>query len=104
MLMDGRREPRFQIYAPAKLTLLDSPERELDCLLLDISAAGMKFVVSEVVPIDEVVVLEAEDHLVLADVRYSEPRGEKFVIGAERIHAVAKSALPLDKTRAEHIR
>jgi hypothetical protein len=102
--MDGRREPRFQIYAPAKLTLLDIPERELDCLLLDISAAGMKLVVDEAVPLDEVVVLEAEDHLVLADVRYSEPRGEKFVIGAERIHAVAKSALPLDKTRAEQIR
>jgi hypothetical protein len=102
--MDGRREPRFQIYAPGKLTLVDSPERELECLLLDISATGMKFVADESLPVDEVVALEVEDHLVLADVRYSEPRGDKFVIGAERIHAVDKSALPQDKTSAEQIR
>src|SRR5438128_1582472 len=102
--MDGRREPRFQIYAPAKLTLLDSPERELQCLLLDISATGLKFIIDESLPVDEVVALEVEDHLVLADVRYSQPRGEKFAIGAERIHAVDKTALPQDKPRAEQIR
>jgi hypothetical protein len=102
--MEGRREPRFEIYAPAKLTLLYSPERELECLLLDISATGLKFVVDESVLADEVVALEVEDHLVLADVRYSQPRGDKFVIGAERIHAVDKAALPQDKTRAEQIR
>jgi len=102
--MDGRREPRFQIYAPAKLTLVDSPERDRECLLLDISATGMKFVVDENVPVDEVITLEVENHLVLADVRYSEPRGDKFAIGAERIHGVDKSVLPLGKTRAEQIR
>ena len=102
--MDGRREPRFQIYAPAKLTLLDSPERELECLLLDISATGLKLVMDESLPVDELVALEVEDHLVLADVRYSQPRGEKFAIGAERIHAVDKTALPQDQPRAEQIR
>ena len=102
--MDGRREPRFQIYAPGKLTLVDSPERELECLLLDISATGMKFVADESLPVDEVVALEVEEHLVLADVRYSESRGDKFTIGAERIHAVEKSALPQGQSKAEEIR
>ena len=102
--MDGRREPRFQIYAPAKLASLDSPDRELDCLLLDISATGMKFVIGESLSVDEVVAIEVEDHLVLADVRYAEARGDKFAIGAERIHAVDKTALPEDKNRAEQIR
>jgi hypothetical protein len=102
--MEGRREPRFQIYAAGKLTLVDNPERELECLLLEISATGLKFVLDEGLPVDEVVALEVEDHLVLADVRYSEPRGDKFAIGAERIHAVDKAALPQDKTRAEQIR
>ena len=102
--VDGRREPRFQIYAPAKLTLLDNPERELECLLLDISATGLKLVIDESLPADEVVALVVEDHLVLADVRYSQPRGEKFVIGAERIHAVDKTALPQDKPLADQIR
>ncbi len=102
--MDGRREPRFQIYAPGKLTVVDNPERELECLLLDISATGMKVVMDEGLPVDEVVALEVEDHLVLADVRYSEPRGDKFTIGAERIHAVDKDVLPQEKNRAEQIR
>jgi hypothetical protein len=102
--MDGRREPRFQIYAPAKLTLLDSPERVLECLLLDISATGIKFILHESLPVDEILALEVEDHMVVADVRYSQPRGDKFAIGAERIHAVDKAALPPDKTRAEQIR
>ena len=35
--MDDRREPRLEIYAPAKLTLVDAPERDLECMLLDIS-------------------------------------------------------------------
>ena len=102
--MDGRREPRFQIYAPAKLTLIDSPEKELDCLLLDVSATGLKFVVNEDLPPDEIVALEVENHLVLADVRYSQARGEKFAIGAERIHGVDKAALVEYKTKAEQIR
>jgi hypothetical protein len=102
--MDGRREPRFQIYAPGKLTLLDGPERELECLLLDVSATGVKFIVNESLSVDEIVGLEVEEHVVLADVRYSEPRGEKFAVGAERIHAVDKAALPQDKTRSEQIR
>jgi hypothetical protein len=101
--MDDRREPRLQIYAAAKLTLLDS-ERELECVLLDISSTGVKFVSDEMLPADEVVALDVEDHLVLADVRYSEPRGEKFTIGAERIHSVDKAALPEGKTRAGQIR
>jgi len=101
--MDGRREPRFQIYAPGKLVLVDSPERQLECLLLDISATGIKFIVNESLPVDEVVGLEVEDHLILADIRYSEPRGDKFAIGAERIHAVDKAVLPQDKAGAERI-
>ncbi len=102
--MDGRREPRFQIYASAKLSMLDGLERELECLLLDISATGLKFVADEKLPVDEVVALEVEDHLVLADVRYSEQRGDRFVMGAERIHAMEKAALPQDKTKPEQIR
>ena len=102
--MDGRREPRFQIYAPAKLTLVDSPERELECLLLDISPTGLKFVAGESLYVDEIVALEVEDHLILADVRHSQARGDKFEIGAERIHGLEKAALPRDKTKPQQIR
>ena len=102
--MDGRREARFQIYAPAKVTVLDTPEREMECLLLDISATGLKIVTTESLPVDEVIALEVEDHLVLADVRYAEPRGGKFTIGAERIHSIDKGILPPGTSWAEQIR
>lgn len=102
--MDDRREPRLEIYAPAKLTLVDAPERDLECMLLDISATGLKFVASDSLHVDEVVALEVEDYLVLADVRYSEPRGGRFAIGAERIHALERAALPRGANRAEQIR
>jgi hypothetical protein len=76
----------------------------LKCLLLDISPTGLKFVTTESLPVDEVVALEVEDHLVLADVRYVEPRGDQFAIGAERIHAIHKASLPPNKSWAEQIR
>ena len=73
--MDGRREPRFQIYAPGKLTLVDSPEREMECMLLDISATGMKLVTDEGLPVDEVVALEVEDHPVRDEWNFSRRHG-----------------------------
>ena len=102
--MESRREPRFSIYGPIKVTLLSNPERQLDGVLLDISATGLKLIASESLPIDEILSIEAEDHLALADVRYSQPRGDKFTIGCERIHLLNKVSLPNDKLKVEQIR
>ena len=102
--MDARREPRFSIYGPVKVTLLSSPERVLDCVLLDISATGLKLIGPESLPVDEMIAIEAEDHLALADVRYSQPRGDKFTIGCERIHVLNKVSLPDDQGKVDQIR
>jgi hypothetical protein len=102
--MDARREPRFSIYGPVKVTSLSSPERVLDCVLLDISATGLKLIAPESLPVDEIIAIEAEDHLALADARYSQPRGDKFTIGCERIHALNKVALPEEKSKVDQIR
>jgi hypothetical protein len=102
--MDDRREPRFQFYAAGKLSLLETPEREVDCMLLDLSVTGLKFGTEEKLPVDELVVLDIEEHLVVADVRHAERRGAKFTIGAERIHTVPKTALPRNKSREQQIR
>ena len=101
--MDARRESRQQIYTRAKVTLVDNAQREQDCSVLDISSEGVKFVAGEKLQPDEMIVLDVEDRLVLADVRYSEPRGDRYVIGAERIHAVAKASLPPSQTKGEQI-
>jgi hypothetical protein len=102
--MDARREPRFSIYGPVKVTLLSSPERVLDCILLDISATGLKLIAPESLPVDEIIAIEAEDHLALADARYSQTRGDKFTIGCERIHVLNKVSLPDDQVKVDQIR
>ena len=102
--MDGRREPRFSIYGPVKATVLSSPERALDCVLLDISATGLKLIAPESIAVDEILSIEAEDHLALADVRYAQPRGDKFTVGCERIHVLNKVQLPDDKVQVDQIR
>lgn len=101
--MDSRREPRFQIHGPVKVTSLSEPERELACVLLDVSATGIKLVCDQSLPVDDIIAIEAEEHLALADVRYSQPRGDKYTIGVERIHLAIKASLPTDKPKIERI-
>jgi hypothetical protein len=102
--VDARQEPRFSIYGPVKVTLLSNPERALDCVLTEISATGIKIIAPESLAADEIISMEAEDHLALADVRYSQPRGDKFTIGCERIHVLNKVSLPDEKSKVEQIR
>jgi len=102
--MDARHEPRFSIYGPVKVTVLSSPERVLDCALTEISATGLKIIAPESLAADEIIAVEAEDHLALADVRYSQPRGDKFTVGCERIHVLNKVSLPEEKSKVEQIR
>jgi hypothetical protein len=102
--MDVRGEPRFSIYGPVKVTLLSNPERVLDCVLLDISATGLKLISPENVAVDEIISIEAEDHLALADARHSQPRGDKFTVGCERIHVLNKVPLPAERSKVDQIR
>jgi len=102
--VEARREPRFAIYGPVKVTRLSSPDRVLECVLNEISATGLKIVSPESFDVDEIISMEAEDHLALADVRYSQPRGDKFTVGCERIHVLNKITLPDEKTKVEQVR
>ncbi|MBZ5636568.1 MAG: PilZ domain-containing protein [Acidobacteriia bacterium] len=86
--MNRRGEPRFQVNAPAKLTPLDDPERELDCILVDISGSGMKLVLSEELVEGQMISVEVGQHMVLADVRHCTARGSKFAIGVEKVHVM----------------
>ena len=102
--MESRQEPRFAIQAQGRITPLENPEREFGCVLADISATGIKLVGDESLTVDEIIALEADEHLVLASIRYSQPRGDKYTIGAERIHAMNKASLPQEKAKIERIR
>jgi hypothetical protein len=82
LLMDVRREPRFSIYGPIKVTLLSSPARELDSVLLDISATGLKLIAPKSLAVDEIVSIAAEDHLALAACGISLGRLKPAPLGA----------------------
>jgi hypothetical protein len=99
--MNRRLETRFQVYAPAKVALLDDPDQESEAQVLDVSGAGLRLVADRELPEDQIITIETDQHLILADVRSCLPRGNRFGIGAERIHSAAKLALPPASSRAE---
>jgi RodZ C-terminal domain/PilZ domain len=99
--MDRRKEARFQVYAPAKVAPLDEPETEMDCQVIDISGLGLRFVADTEYQEDQIVTLDTDQHLILADVRNCRVRGARFLIGAERIHSTAKVSLPQTASKLE---
>lgn len=99
--MNRRLETRFQVYAPAKVALLDDPDQESEGQVLDVSGAGLRLVADRELPEDQIIIIETDQHLILADVRSCLPRGSRFGIGAERIHSAAKLSLPPTSSRAE---
>jgi hypothetical protein len=99
--MNRRLETRFQVYAPAKVALLDDPDQESEGQVLDVSGAGLRLVTDRELPEDQIITIETDQHLILADVRSCLPRGSRFGIGAERIHSAAKLSLPPASSRAE---
>lgn len=98
--MDKRSEPRFQVQSPVRIAAIDQPTLVSDALLLDVSGAGMKIITEGWRPVDTLLVVEMENHLVVACVRNVIPRGPKFALGAEKIHSVLKHTLPAGATRA----
>ncbi len=90
--MEHRAEPRFLVSSPIRVIVPGNPARILNCDLIDVSATGMRFISSETVPADEIVAVEVDSRLVLAEIRYCQPRGDKFVSGVRRLHEIAKGA------------
>lgn len=92
--MNRRSEPRFDVYYRAKIVSLDDPGRQIDAQLTDISGAGMRLVAPRELPEDQLICVEVGQHLVLAEVRNTSPRGSRFLIGAEKIHTLNLLTLP----------
>jgi hypothetical protein len=99
--MDRRKEARFQVYAPAKVALLDDPETEWNGQVIDISGLGLRLVADVEFHQDQIITVETDQHLILADVRNCEPRGSRFAVGAERVHSSAKVSLSTSASKAE---
>jgi len=99
--MPDRIEPRFQVHSAVSIAPVERPDLVSQALVLDVSGSGMKIIAERDWPQDSCVVVEMENHLVLARVRNSQPHGTRFSVGVERIHSVLKLLLPLDAPRSE---
>jgi hypothetical protein len=91
------------VYHQAKIVFLDQPQREIEALLTDISGGGMRLVANQDVPEDQMVCIEVGQHLVLAEVRRSAPRGSRFVIGAEKVHTLNLLTLPESMNKQDRL-
>lgn len=90
--MERRIESRFQVSAKIRAIVPGHPARILDCDLSDVSATGIRFVSPEFIQAEEILALEVDLRLILAEVRHCEPRGMRFVVGVRRLHEIEKSA------------
>jgi hypothetical protein len=90
--MEYRAEPRFPVRSPIRVIVPGDPARILNGDLIDVSGTGMRFLADEEVTPDEIVAIEVDSRLVLAEIRYCQTRGYKFVVGVKRLQEVAKSA------------
>src|SRR5581483_7973401 len=99
--MELRSEPRFHVSAPAKLIPLDLDRHDIPSVLLDVSATGLRALADEPLPEGETVLVELEDHLILAETRYTQERGGKHSLGLRRVHEMMKAALP--QSRVERL-
>ncbi|MSV36184.1 MAG: PilZ domain-containing protein [Bryobacterales bacterium] len=99
--MNRRSELRFQIYTSARITLFDEPEREIEAQMVDVSASGIRFITDVEFPEDQIVIVETDQYLILADIRNCKARGIRFGVGAERVHSTAKFGLPRSSSKTE---
>jgi hypothetical protein len=99
--MNRRNEERFSLLSLAKVTLLDHPDQERDYLLSEVSETGLKLVGPEQLPVGEHIGVELENHLLLAQVRYSYLRGANAVTGAMNLRVAPKDTLQSVSGRAE---
>jgi hypothetical protein len=101
--MNRRTETRFQVYSRAQLILIEEPERELDVLLTDVSGGGFQLLADDAMPAGKRIAVETDAHLILAEVRHSRRRGERYAVGAQRLHTLPKLDLPEEVGRIEKV-
>jgi hypothetical protein len=90
--MERRREPRFEVSSPVRVIVPGEPTRMFSAQLIDISATGMRFLSAENIEENKIAGIEVDHRLILAEIRHVETRGNKYVVGARRLHEISKDA------------
>src|SRR5579872_2408464 len=88
---DRRIEPRFPVKSPIRMIVPGVFPHSLECTTIDISATGMRLLATENLNSCDIVAIEVDHRLLLAEIRHCVPRGDKFAAGVRRLHEVDKN-------------
>ncbi len=99
--MDRRNEPRVNAVQIVKVAALRDLERELSCALVNTSDSGIQFTAEQDFAIGEILVAELPGQLVLTEVRHSQAKDARYVIGAERVQTMSKEGTPSTSSGTE---
>jgi hypothetical protein len=88
--MERRGEPRFYVGSKARILLPDNPQREIPAHVINVSASGLRVMISQELSLGQRIVVDLPHHVVAAEVCNRDAAGEKFAVGVRRLHEVSK--------------
>jgi hypothetical protein len=98
---DRRSGPRVNDIQMIKLATLRDPERDITCALVNKSDAGIQFTADADFAVGEILIAELPDQLVLTEVKHSQAKDGRYVIGAERVQTLSKEKAPTPSSGAD---
>ncbi|HLK18112.1 MAG TPA: RodZ domain-containing protein [Bryobacteraceae bacterium] len=98
---ERRAEPRIKDIKILKVATLRDPEKQVNCALVDISDAGIQFTSDIDFRVGEVLIAELPDQIALAEVRYSQSKDGRYVVGLERAQTISQDAAASAATGAD---
>jgi hypothetical protein len=98
---DRRSEPRVNAIQMIKLAALRDPERELTCALVNKSDTGIQFTADADFAVGEILIADLPDQMVLTEVKHSQAKDGRYVIGAERVQTLSKEKAPTPSSGAD---
>ncbi len=86
--VERRREERIQTDQPAKISVLGTAITDVEAQILDFSGRGLRLLADHPVAFGAAVKIEAEDELLLGEVRYCQPANGNYELGLELQHSL----------------
>jgi len=89
---DRRDGLRLQAHQTVQVTVLGQGADPVEGTLDNFSSGGMRLLLDLELPMDAALRVEWEDSMVLGDVRYCVPQGDRYAVGLEIQHTLTDMA------------
>ncbi len=86
--MERRRDPRFTVAVPTRITLLGPKTAEVNGTVIDVSERGMQLLLPVPAPPGSLIKLEWADGFVLGEVCWCRQENEGFSAGVQLEHSL----------------